>query len=274
MIPKIIHYCWFGGTEIPDHDKECIESWKKFCPDYKIVRWDESNYNYTKNRYMKEAYEAKKWGFVPDYARLDIIYENGGIYLDTDVEITRNIDDLLENHAYMGFEVGGKVVNPGLGFGAEKGFPLLKRMMTEIYGNRNFKIGEGDYDTTPSPTLNANFLSGLGLRLNDQMQAIEGLQIYPSDWFCPIDTETAVFNPTENTHTIHHFHASWLTPEEKKARLRTQKLFRKYGKEKGERIAVIINKPYRIKMHLRTKGIRGTIMFAFRKITGKEHRGI
>ena len=132
MIPKIIHYCWFGGNEIPEHDKKCIESWKKYCPDYKIIRWDESNYDYKKNSYMREAYEAKKWGFVPDYARLDIVYEHGGIYLDTDVELVKNIDELLEHKAYMGFEVGGEFVSPGLGFGAEKNFPLFKKMMEEI----------------------------------------------------------------------------------------------------------------------------------------------
>jgi len=273
MIPKIIHYCWFGGDVIPEHDKKCIESWKKFCPDYKIVRWDESNYDYTKNKYMREAYEAKKWGFVPDYARLDIVYENGGIYLDTDVEIIRNIDDLIENRAYMGFEVGEIAVNPGLGFGAEKGFPLFKRMMEDIYGNRNFKTGDGDYDLTPSPTLNTNFLSDLGLIRNNEIQTVEGMRVYPSDWFCPIDTASAVFNPTENTHTIHYFHASWLTPEEKQARMITQKLVRRYGKEMGRKIGRVICKPYRIKMHLRTKGIRGTMMFALRKVMGREHRG-
>ena len=120
MIPKIIHYCWFGGTEIPEADQKCMASWRKYCPDYTIMRWDESNYDYTKNQYMREAYEAKKWGFVPDFARLDIVYTYGGIYLDTDVEIIRNIDDLLVNSAYMGFESGGAAVNPGLGFGAEK----------------------------------------------------------------------------------------------------------------------------------------------------------
>lgn len=269
MIPKIIHYCWFGGAEIPEHDKKCIESWKKYCPDYQIIRWDESNYDYKKNPYMKEAYEAKKWGFVPDFARLDIVYEHGGIYLDTDVEIIRNIDDLLENWAYMGFEVGGKLVSPGLGFGAEKHFPLLKKMMDDIYGNRRFKLGEGDYDTTPSPMLNVEFLMQYGLKKNNLLQTIEGMTVYPSDWLCPIDTKTAVFSSTDNTHTIHHFHASWLTPEEKKARLWAQKLLRKYGNKKGRRIARIINKLYRIKMHLRTKGVKGTILFTIQKITGK-----
>ena len=217
---------------------------------------------------MREAYEAKKWGFVPDYARLDIVYEHGGIYLDTDVELVKNIDELLENKAYMGFEVGGEVVNQGLGYGAEKNFPLIKKMMEEIYGDRKFKLGEGNYDTTPSPTLNVEFLLKHGLKLNNQFQVIEDMAIYPSDWFCPIDTNSAVFNPTENTHSIHHFHASWLTPEEKKARLITQNLVRKFGKEKGERIGGVICKPYRIKMHLRTKGIRGTFAFAMHKIMG------
>ena len=94
MIPKKIHYCWFGGNPMPEKDKKCIESWKRYCPDYEIIRWDESNYDVSKNRYMKEAYEEKKWGFVPDYARLDIIYNEGGIYLDTDVELVKNLDDL------------------------------------------------------------------------------------------------------------------------------------------------------------------------------------
>ena len=103
MIPKIIHYCWFGGAELPEKDRKCIESWKKFCPDYQIIEWNENNYDVTKNTYMYQAYQAKKWGFVPDYARLDIIYQHGGIYLDTDVELVKNLDSLLENDAFMGF---------------------------------------------------------------------------------------------------------------------------------------------------------------------------
>lgn len=267
MIPKIIHYCWFGGTEIPEVDQKCIDSWRKYCPDYTIMRWDESNYDCTKNQYMQEAYEAKKWGFVPDFARLDIVYTHGGIYLDTDVEITRNIDDLLENSAYMGFESGGNAVNPGLGFGAEKGFPLLKKMMDEIYGDRRFKLGQGDYDTTPSPMLNVEFLQKYGLVKNNRQQSVEGMTVYPSDWFCPIDYVDAVFRPTENTHTIHHFHASWLLPEEKKALLLTRNLVKRYGQAKGEAMGRALGKVYRIKMHLRTKGIKGTFLFALRKLT-------
>jgi hypothetical protein len=266
MIPKIIHYCWFGGTEIPDHDKKCIESWKKYCPDYEIKRWDESNYDFNKNQYMKEAYELKKWGFVPDYARLDIIYEYGGIYLDTDVELIRNIDDLLKNKAFMGFETNSEFVNPGLGFGAEKGFPLLKEIRDVIYGSRKFKREDGSCDTTPSPRFNTEFLQEKGLELNNKMQIIQNLKIYPDDYFCPIDAHSSILQTTEHTYSIHHFHASWLTKEEKISLIKTQKLVAKYGREKGEKIGRIVCFPYRVKMHLRTKGIKGLLKFAVRKI--------
>ena len=104
MIPKKIHYCWVGGNSKPPLVKKCIQSWKKYCPDYEIIEWNESNYDISKNIYMKQAYEAKKWAFVTDYMRLDIIYEHGGIYLDTDVELIKNIDDLLSNEAFAGIE--------------------------------------------------------------------------------------------------------------------------------------------------------------------------
>lgn len=216
MIPKKIHYCWFGGAEIPEHDQKCIDSWKNYCPDYEIIRWDESNYNYKKNQYMSQAYEAKKWGFVTDYARLDIIYENGGVYFDTDVELVRNIDDLLDNQAFMGFDASGESVASGLGLGAEEHFPLYREMLQEIYGKRVFKLGIGDYDTTPCPRLTDDFLKKRGLLQNNCIQNVMGLTIYPSEWLCPIDDVTGDFCTTENTHSIHHFHASWLTPEEKK----------------------------------------------------------
>ena len=136
MIPKIIHYCWFGGESLPESAIKCINSWKKFCPDYEIIRWDESNYDVTKNVYMKEAYEAKKWGFVPDYARLDIVYNYGGIYMDTDVELLKPLDDLLGCNAYMGVEKPG-IVALGLGFGAEKGNSVIGDLLEE-YNDKRF----------------------------------------------------------------------------------------------------------------------------------------
>lgn len=261
MIPKKIHYCWFGGNAIPERDLKCMESWKKFCPDYEIIRWDESNYDITKNRYMKEAYEAKKWGFVPDYARLDIIYEHGGIYLDTDVEIIRNIDDLLENRAFMGFEVGGKFINFGLGFGAEKNMPLIKELMTDVYSDRPFKIGEGEFDTTPSPVINTEFLVEKGLERNNTLQEVEGMVIYPVEYFCPIDYTTNILSKTPNTYSIHHYCASWHEPEEHKIVAIHQKCKRVFGEKAGYKIGKILCKPVVLKMYLRTKGIKGTMQY-------------
>lgn len=223
MIPKVIHYCWFGGNPIPEKDKRYIESWKNMCPDYEIVQWDESNYDITKNRYMKEAYEAKKWGFVPDFARLDIIYENGGIYLDTDVELIKNLDDLLDNKGFMGFE-DGKNVNPGSCIAAEKNHPTIKKLM-DIYKDLSFLNQDGTYNTTPSPVMNTDFLLEHGLKQNDQKQIVADLTIYPTEYFCPKDFFTEKINVTNSTYSIHWFNASWHTPREK--------LFLKIGKLMG-----------------------------------------
>ena len=120
MIPKVIHYCWFGGNELPELAMKCIDSWKKFCPDYEIKQWNEKNYDLDSSRYIKEAYKNKKWAFVSDYARLDIIYNNGGIYLDTDVELIGKLDEFLDEKCFLAAE-REEYVNTGLGFGAEKG---------------------------------------------------------------------------------------------------------------------------------------------------------
>ena len=133
LIPKVIHYCWFGGKPIPSEFQHYIDSWQRMCPDYEIRRWDESNYDVTKNAYMKAAYEAKKWGFVPDYARLDIVYEHGGIYLDTDVELVKNLDELRYNHAFMGMDMSTQV-SLGLGFGAAPHHPMLKTLRDAYLG--------------------------------------------------------------------------------------------------------------------------------------------
>ena len=147
MIPKIIHYCWFGGNPLPPSAEKCIESWKKFCPDYEIRRWDESNYDITKNQYMQEAYQCKKWGFVPDYARLDIIYDHGGIYLDTDVEIIKTFDELLDCVAFGGVEQESPYVALGLGFGAEKGNDII-RQLRDKYDELHF-MEDGQMNLTP-----------------------------------------------------------------------------------------------------------------------------
>jgi len=207
VIPKKIHYCWFGGAPLPDKYKKWMESWKRFCPDYEIIRWDESNYDIKKNAYMYEAYQCKKWGFVPDYARLDIVYENGGIYLDTDVELVANLDDLLYQEAWFGFEQE-KFVNLGLGFGAEKGCSIIGEMRN-FYENRHFINKDGEPDLTASPTYQTSLLTKKGLYLNGEYQRLGDVAIYPEKMFCGKCPHTRRIRLTTYTRSIHHFEASW-----------------------------------------------------------------
>lgn len=266
MIPKVIHYCWFGNAPLPEKDRKCIESWKRFCPDYEIRFWNESNYDVSKNQYMKEAYESGKWGFVPDYARLDIIYQHGGIYLDTDVEIVKNFDDLLANKAFMSFEKEGAVA-PGLGFGAEKGSRIIKYLM-EWYEKHSFLDGKGKPVLTASPAINTEELQKIGLKKDGSYQILlDELTVYPAEFFCPMDYENREMNITENTYSIHHYASSWMPAEEVKAHMNRIKYKRKYG-EMGLIIAKIVNLPIRLSFHLKDKGVIGTLCFAMNKLKG------
>ena len=149
MIPKVIHYCWFGGNAKPASVLKCIESWKKYCPGYEIKEWNEENFRIEDNLYCKQAYDAKKWAFATDYARLVIVYNNGGIYLDTDVEVIKPLDDLLNHKFFIGRQQGFQV-NTGSGFGAEKGHPVLKRMIDD-YEDIPFIDENGEMDLLTCP---------------------------------------------------------------------------------------------------------------------------
>ena len=146
-IPKVIYYCWFGKGKMPSLAEKCIESWEKFCPDYEIICLDEENFDITQNKYAKEAYDAGKWAFVSDYARLKVLYDNGGIYLDTDVEIIKPIDNLIEENGFMGFDDNG-VVSTGLGFACEKGNELVGALLKD-YDDISFLLPDASYDITP-----------------------------------------------------------------------------------------------------------------------------
>lgn len=243
MIPKKIHYCWLGGNPLPESAKKCIRSWQKFCPDYEIIEWNEINYDFTKQAYMKQALEAKKWGFVPDYARLDIVYQHGGIYLDTDVEMVKSFDDLLYLSGFAGFETA-EYVALGLGFGAEKGNPLIKKLM-ESYDNLCFIHEDGQLNLTASPELNTETLEENGLIRNGQYQEIDGFAFLPPDYLCPKSLNDGFITKTKNTHSIHHYDASWYSKEqqeekekrwkEKKKRQRIKQI-RKIIKQIGMRI--------------------------------------
>lgn len=223
MIPKVIHYFWFGDTEKSELVKKCIASWKRFCPDYEIVEWNESNYDVTRNKYMFQAYQAKRWGFVSDYARLDIIHQYGGIYLDTDVEVVRSIDELLVHEGFIGFEVpviaegGHYTVNTGQGFGAIAGSSVIKKMLDE-YESLSFMNSDGSQNLTACPTYNTRALHSMGLCLDNTLQLLNGFVVYPTEYFCPVNWKTKECIVTDKTCSIHHFMASWLTEKEKRKR--------------------------------------------------------
>jgi hypothetical protein len=215
-IPKVIHYCWFGGKEPPRAVKKCIKSWKKYCPDYQIVCWNEQNTDLSQNRYAREAFEAKKWAFLTDWLRLKVIYDQGGIYLDTDVELLRSLDPLLESEGFFGLDER-KMVSTGLGFGAEKGNPVVKALLDDYEGIPFFKE-EGQFDLTPCPDRNTALLHRMGLDPHKEDQVFMGVRFLPREYLCPIEYESGKSYFTENTYSIHHFAATWTSPAAKRTR--------------------------------------------------------
>ncbi|CYX12791.1 glycosyltransferase family 32 protein [Streptococcus suis] len=201
MIPKKIHYCWFGGNPLPENVKRCIDSWKKYCSEYEIIEWNENNYDVKKNGYLSKMYSEKKYAFVSDFARLDIIYNNGGIYLDTDVELIKNIDDLLQEQCFMGCELPGEV-NTGVGFGANKGFRFLEENMEKYIND------ESAFDKTCVEITTA-ILKDKGIRKVADIQMIDNITVYPPEYFAPLNMLTNRLKITENTYSIHHYDSSW-----------------------------------------------------------------
>lgn len=222
MIPKIIHYCWFGGSEEPESVKKCIASWRKYCPDYEIKKWDESNFQIDSHPYMAEAYRLRKWPFVSDLARLIIIYNHGGVYLDTDVELIRPLDDILiNNRFFFGIEnlldpshdCRSIYVNTGLGFGAEMHNHVVLELI-KTYDNSSFVLPDGTTDLTACPVRNSKALEQYGFDKHDTKIEFMGGTIYPSEYFCPIEYGTRISHITNNTVSIHHYASSWRTKEE------------------------------------------------------------
>lgn len=233
IIPKIIHYCWIGPSPKPESVLYCIETWRKFCPDYEIKEWNETNYDFKKNRYMKQAYGAKKWGFVPDYARLDIIYQYGGIYLDTDVELVRSFDPLLNQEAFMGFENTGDgevFVNCGHGFGAVAHHKIIKSAR-DLYEHLEFVKENGELNLLASPHYTTQTLRQFGLVQENREQRLPGMTVYASDVLCPKNFRTGEINLTKNTVSIHHFTASWMDDKIKAELARRQRLEKKFGEK-------------------------------------------
>lgn len=210
MIPKTIHYCWFGRNPKPKLAEKCIKSWKKYCPDYALIEWNEDNYDLNSAPlYVRQAYDAQKWAYVSDYVRLQVVYEYGGIYMDTDVELIKPLDSLLQYRAYFGFEDENYVAT-GLGFGAEKGHPVVKEMLSS-YDGCAFILPDGLLDEIPCPRRNTEALKKWGLVLGNQDQILkESIRILPKDWLCPMHYYTGDLQKTPQTVSIHWYGGSWM----------------------------------------------------------------
>lgn len=212
MIPKKIHYCWFGGNPLPELAQKCIASWKKYCPDYEIIEWNESNFDLNCCDYVKEAYQAKKWAFVSDVARLYALVNYGGIYMDTDVEVLKPLDDILGYEAVSGFEAVDAIPTGLMACEAQQ--PMFVELLRD-YDHAHFVKEDGSYDTSTNVVRITNACLKYGLVLNNTKQTVNGFTLFPKDYFCPKDARTKALEVTSNTYTIHHFDGSWLTPEER-----------------------------------------------------------
>ena len=214
MIPKIIHYCWFGGNPKSELINKCIVSWRKYCPDYVIKEWNETNFT-TDNLYFNQALDKKKWSFASDYARLEIIYREGGIYLDTDVELIKSPDFLLDFECFVGTERGREYsINTGLGFGAESNHKMLKEMICE-YKNISFEKKDGTYDETPCPVRNTCSFKRSGYDTADKIILINNAAVLPPEYLSPKNYLTREVNITPNTVSIHHYDGGWLNSKSK-----------------------------------------------------------
>lgn len=226
MIPKIIHYCWFGGNPKSESVKKYIESWRKYCPDYEIKEWNESNFNINENDYCREAYEAKKWAFVTDYVRLKALYEEGGFYMDTDVEVVKSLDPLRVYDAVSGYESPTHIATGTMGACRDNEWI---GMLLHDYDHRHFLRKDGTCDTITNVVVITDLtVKKYGLHLHGQKLVFgHNMVLLPFDYLCAKDLDTGEICKTSNTYTIHHFAASWLPEDERNY----SRLYKKYDFE-------------------------------------------
>lgn len=217
MIPKVIHYCWFGHNPLPESAIKCINSWKKYFPDYEIKEWNEGNFDVNSIPYTQEAYSVKKYAFVSDYARFWILYHYGGLYFDTDVEVIKSMDDIVAAGPFMGREnifnpkkVGQEVdVNPGLGLGAIPGLQVYREIL-DFYSNQHFLNPDHSLNETTVVKYTSRVLYKHGLESLAGIQEVAGIKIYPQDYFNPLDNATGRLKKTLNTRSIHWYAKTWI----------------------------------------------------------------
>ena len=206
MIPKKIHYCWFGRNPKPRLAEKCIASWRKYCPDYEIIEWNEDNFDVNMNGYTRMCIEQKKYAFLSDYVRLVVVAEYGGVYFDTDVELLRPLGELMENEAFYCFETPEYVAS-GLGFGSVAQGETIRAMLAEYDC-----LLDGTQGVRGCPLLNTSALVRLGLKQNGTAQTVAEARILPKEYMNPFDPATGRMNKTNNTVSIHWYSAAWLSP--------------------------------------------------------------
>lgn len=209
MIPKIIHYCWFGRGEMPKLMKKCLKSWDKFCPGWQIIEWNEDRFDVTSTLWTKQAYEARKFAFVSDYVRLMALHEQGGVYLDTDVELKKPLDPFLNCAGFVGFENHTSIATCVVG--AAAGNPVVKHWL-DWYADRPYLI-DGKPNTEPNVAFITEDLVHRGLSINNQRQSVDAIEIYPQSWFCPQNMEGDDRRISRSTVSVHHFTSTWRSPQ-------------------------------------------------------------
>ena len=236
-IPKIIHYCWFGNNDKPTIVKKCIESWKENLSDYEIIEWNEETFNIECNNFVKEAYEKKMYAVVSDYVRVYALYNYGGIYLDTDVEVFKKFDDLLENDSFWGFEEEDYIATSTIG--AKKGNKLIKKFL-DSYENKSFLKEDGSIDTLTNVAIVSKIISDLGVKLDGTFQKVENLAaVYPQEYFSPYDYINCYSKKTDKSYAMHHFYKSWLPFSARLKAFIKKNVAKVFG---GENIARLRNK--------------------------------
>lgn len=225
VIPRKIHYCWFGRKDMPEFLQKNIDTWERLCPGYEIIRWDEDNYDVSKIPFMREAFEQKRYGFATDVARLDILYRYGGIYMDTDVTLLKGLDELLYQEAFVSVEKWGNI-NTGGGCGAVQYHPMIKKML-EFRSGFHFLLADGSHNTETNGLYETAPFVEAGMRIDNTAQRVEGVTVYPSSVFHPYDYLSCQNELQEDTFGIHHFYGGWMGKEDLQNRKNTQEKYEK-----------------------------------------------